>query len=79
MTRHRRKTSGTRTSPSNSKRNFQQQFEKVELHQTCKQLKNDLEILRLENKLNQHIQRFVDKRLTELENLPSSDDSDFLY
>jgi len=76
MPRHRRNTSGTRTTYSWNTDDFQNQFDKVEIYQTYQQLKSDLQSLRLENKLNQHIQWFVDKRLSELETLPSSDENE---
>ncbi|MFZ5517249.1 MAG: hypothetical protein ACOY90_11460 [Candidatus Zhuqueibacterota bacterium] len=73
MPRHRRTTPGSPVTHSWNTDDFQRPIDKVEIHQTCKQLKSDIESLRLENKLNQQIQWLVDKRLSELDTLALPD------
>jgi len=73
MPRHRRTTPGSPVTHSWNTDDFQRPFDRVDILQTCKQLKHDLESLRLENKLTQHIQWLVDKRLNELDTLALPD------
>lgn len=79
MPRHRRTTSGNRSVRSWNADEFDYQSDKVEILRTCQQLKNDNESLRLEMKLSQQIQRLLDKRLSELATLPSSDNNENDY
>ena len=65
MLRHRRKINDIKTKqPSNETPKVNSLFE---ANQSFRELKNELESLRLENKLNLQMKKLIDKRMNQLE------------
>lgn len=66
MQRHRRQTPGEQKRGIEALENLSITSNRIEAHLKHRQLKSDLEWMKLENKLNQHIQWLQDRRLDQL-------------
>lgn len=66
MQRHRRRAPGEQKRSIEALDSFLEIDTRIETHKSHRQLKADLELMKLENKLNQHIQWLQTRRLEQL-------------
>jgi hypothetical protein len=66
MQRHRRRTRGEQKRGIDALENFSVTNNRIEAHLRHRQLKADLELMKLENRLNQHIEWLQARRLDQL-------------
>lgn len=73
MLRHRRRTVQQRNHQYDESDDLSSLKELFERNRRQKELKTEIRFLRLENKLNQQIRRYIDKRLIQLNKQPRSE------